>query len=117
MGVLQVSQALSVALGGSPDASVAEVVAKLTRAKAGRTYASPREALLLNVKFVISQLQASGTCSAAAPFIARIQSEVRGNCSDVEASLSSSLTLRPLITTAKWFPHVVNLIWLRSLSS
>lgn len=78
LGVLQVSQALSVAFGGSPDASVAEVVAKLTRAKAGRTYASPREALLLNVKFVISQLQASGTCSAAAPFIARIQSEVRG---------------------------------------
>lgn len=77
MGVPQVSQALSTALGGNPEVSVAEVVAKLTRAKVGRTYASPREALLLNAKFVIAQLQASGSGSAAAPFIARIQAEVR----------------------------------------
>ena len=73
----QVFQALSPAHGGSAQTSVAEVVAKLTRAKAGRSYASPREALLLNSNFVIAQLQASASGTACAEFIARLQAEVR----------------------------------------
>ena len=76
VGMLQVSLALNPAVGGSPDASVAEVLAKLTRTKAGQSYARPREALLLNAKFVADQLQASSTGSAHAPFIARLQHEV-----------------------------------------
>lgn len=52
----EVYQALCPACGGSPAASLEEVVAKLARAKTVKSYASPRDGLMLCGKFVLSQL-------------------------------------------------------------
>jgi hypothetical protein len=49
-------QAIDPELGGSATASLDTVVAKLARAKAGKGYASAREALLLNGRFVLAQV-------------------------------------------------------------
>jgi hypothetical protein len=53
---LLLSQAIDPELGGSAAASLDAVVAKLARAKAGNGYASAREALLLNSRFVLAQV-------------------------------------------------------------
>jgi hypothetical protein len=50
-------QAIDPELGGSAAASLDAVVAKLARAKAGKGYASAREALLLNGRFVLAQVR------------------------------------------------------------
>jgi DNA-cytosine methyltransferase len=52
----EVYRALCPACGGSPAASLEEVVAKLARAKTVKSYASPRDGLMLCGKFVLSQL-------------------------------------------------------------
>jgi hypothetical protein len=49
-------QAIDPELGGSASASLDAVVAKLARAKAGKGYATAREALLLNGRFVLAQV-------------------------------------------------------------
>lgn len=49
-------QAVDPTFGGSSAASLDAVVAKLTRAKAGKGYHSAREALLLNGRFVLAQV-------------------------------------------------------------
>ena len=70
----QVYQALSPAHGGRADVGVAGVVARMARAKVGKSYGSAREALLLSANFVAAQLQAVG--DAAAPFISSLMAEV-----------------------------------------
>lgn len=50
---------LEPAFGGNCSASLDAVVAKLTRAKAGKGYHSAREALLLNGRFVLAQVRVS----------------------------------------------------------
>lgn len=52
-----VKQAVEPAFGGSSSASLDAVVAKLTRAKAGKGYHTAREALLLNGRFVLAQVR------------------------------------------------------------
>lgn len=54
--LLQVFHALSTASGGSPAASLEEVVARLARSKLARGYPSAREALLVNGKFILAQV-------------------------------------------------------------
>lgn len=87
-------QALDKDSGGDPTASLDAVVAKLARAKAGRGYSSAREALLLNGRFVLSQVTAhdkrNGGAAAddkgkgkapagisSGPFCTELQAEVR----------------------------------------
>uniref|UniRef100_A0A383WCP9 Cytosine-specific methyltransferase n=1 Tax=Tetradesmus obliquus TaxID=3088 RepID=A0A383WCP9_TETOB len=53
-----VMQAINPEMGGSASASLDAVVAKLARAQAGKGYASAREALLLNGRFVLGQVAA-----------------------------------------------------------
>jgi DNA (cytosine-5)-methyltransferase 1 len=53
----EVHQALTPALGGSAQVTVEEVIARLARSKAAKSYATPREGLMLNAKFVLSQLE------------------------------------------------------------
>lgn len=76
--------ALAPSVGGNPQASLSEVVAKLARAKVGKSYATPREALLLNAKFVTAQLSGlDGTAAAGStkfselPFLASLIQEGR----------------------------------------
>jgi hypothetical protein len=52
-------QAVEPSFGGSSSASLDAVVAKLTRAKAGKGYHSAREALLLNGRFVLAQVRSA----------------------------------------------------------
>ena len=52
-------------------------MAKVARAKVARSYASPREALLLNATFVATQLRAAGDGTDMQSFIASMQAEVR----------------------------------------
>ena len=84
----QVYQALSPAHGGCVDVSVAEVVARMARAKVGKSYGSAREALLLSAKFVTAQLQAAGD---AAPFISSLTAEVSGAASNMTAQAKRSV--------------------------
>ena len=73
----QVYQALCPAVGGRYDVSPAEVVARMARAKVGKSYGSPREALLLSAKFVTARLLAAGDGAASfAPFISSLAAEV-----------------------------------------
>eukprot|EP00208_Stichococcus_sp_RCC1054_P002968 CAMPEP_0206144666 /NCGR_PEP_ID=MMETSP1473-20131121/24796_1 /ASSEMBLY_ACC=CAM_ASM_001109 /TAXON_ID=1461547 /ORGANISM="Stichococcus sp, Strain RCC1054" /LENGTH=292 /DNA_ID=CAMNT_0053540547 /DNA_START=75 /DNA_END=950 /DNA_ORIENTATION=+ len=70
--------ALVASSGGSPEASLSEVVAKLSRAKVGKSYSSAREALLLNAKFVATQLGGQeGLNLSATPFMKSVLSEAR----------------------------------------
>ena len=71
---MQVFQALSPAHGGRAEASIAEVAARMARAKVGKSYGSAREALLLSASFVTAQLQNTG--DATAPFISSLTTEV-----------------------------------------
>ena len=70
-------QALLPAHGGRANASVAEVVARMARAKVGKSYGSAREALLLSAKFVTARLQRdTARDAAAAAFISSLTAEV-----------------------------------------
>ena len=75
---LQVYQALCPAVGGRPTASVAEAAARMARAKVGKSYGSPREALLLSAKFVTARLLAAADGAALfSPFIGSLAAEVK----------------------------------------
>eukprot|EP00887_Chlorella_sp_A99_P005231 scaffold1.g5231.t1 len=56
----EVHHALSPQLGGSAFATLEEVVARLARSKACKSYGSAREGLLVNGRFVLHQFEARG---------------------------------------------------------
>lgn len=58
---LPACQVLEPSFGGNCSASLDAVVAKLTRAKAGKGYHTAREALLLNGRFVLAQVRVTAT--------------------------------------------------------
>ncbi|MEW5318123.1 MAG: hypothetical protein WDW38_009370 [Sanguina aurantia] len=60
-----VYQALCPEVGGSLTITLDEMIAKLARSKVGKQYGSAREALLLNGKFVASQLAAMAEAGAS----------------------------------------------------
>ncbi|KAK9800313.1 hypothetical protein WJX73_000556, partial [Symbiochloris irregularis] len=76
----QIIQGLSPQLGGDAKASLDEVAARLARAKVGKAYAGPREALAMNGAFVIGQLElwdgTKGTKLTASPFAESLRQEV-----------------------------------------
>ncbi|KAK9839549.1 hypothetical protein WJX84_009779 [Apatococcus fuscideae] len=79
----EVFKALHPSHQGSPQASLDEIVARLIRCKAGKSYSTPREALLLNGKFVIAQLSNIDAISASSkirlaqtPFVASMREEM-----------------------------------------
>ena len=92
----QVYQALSPAHGGRADASIAEVAARMARAKVGKSYGSAKEALLLSASFVAAQLQNTGDANAA--FISSLTAEVFYQPS---ACLKHSLVIRRWMLCAR----------------
>jgi DNA (cytosine-5)-methyltransferase 1 len=69
--VLEVHHALSPAHGGTTAATLEEVIARLARTKVVKGYATAREGLLVNGKFVLAQLAAADAAGgAAAPQLA-----------------------------------------------
>lgn len=103
-------QALDPEFGGSPATGLDAVVAKLARAKAGKGYASAREALLLNGRFVLGQLAAhearksGGTAAAKADMgKGKAPAGVTGGpfCSELEAEVSWQCVLL-LVLMCNW---------------
>ncbi|KAF8055388.1 MET1B [Scenedesmus sp. PABB004] len=103
-----VVQAVDPDLGGSAAASLDAVVAKLARAKAGKGYATAREALLLNGAFVLAQLAAhearrAGGASAkgkgaasfgSGPFVAELKAELAKGPVQVGLVSGNAITIR-----------------------
>jgi len=94
---MQVYQALSPAHSGRADASIAEVAARMARAKVGRSYGSAREALLLSASFVTAQLQNAG--DATAPFISSLTAEVSCQHDTVPARIMVSWLVMDAVCT------------------
>lgn len=78
-------QAINPELGGSASASLDAVVAKLARAKAGKGYASAREALLLNGRFVLGQVR--GCCLVVCLFVWQVGRQLGLQCSCCSTAL------------------------------
>ncbi|KAK9918243.1 hypothetical protein WJX75_002529 [Coccomyxa subellipsoidea] len=74
----EVQRALVPSLGGNSATTLDEVVARLARAKVGKAYSGPREALRLMGKFVLNQLLSSKDAShlATSPFVTALRQEM-----------------------------------------
>ncbi|CAL5224063.1 g6688 [Coccomyxa viridis] len=78
---LAVERILLPCLGGDAQASFDEVVARIARAKVGKTYSGPREALRLTGKFVLSHLleaTKAGPDLSSSPFVIGLHQEMAG---------------------------------------
>ncbi|BDA51554.1 DNA (cytosine-5)-methyltransferase 1B [Coccomyxa sp. Obi] len=91
----EVQRALVPSLGGDPATTLDEVVARLARAKVGKAYAGPREALRLTGKFVLNQLLCgadSATQLATSPFVTALRQEMADVSSRAERG--NGITIR-----------------------
>jgi hypothetical protein len=82
---MEVHRVLSPAHGGTTAATLEEVVARLARTKVVKGYSTAREGLLVNGKFVLTHLAATGTTGAPAP-----RREAAGFAAALEAAVQES---------------------------
>lgn len=87
------TRALRIEDGGSPEASVAEVAAKLKRARVDVGYSSPKQALILNFPFVVAMLRL-GDAPDAALFIAALREEARSPRMQLPYTANAIITAR-----------------------
>lgn len=97
----EVKCAVDPSFGGSPTLTVDEVVARLARnGKAVKSFSSPREALMVNGKFILSHLEYKSEVSETKPDRGK---SATGNAMSGSTSLSESVFAQGLKTAmASW---------------